>query len=104
MFKTIFLHNLGTFDGLFLYKALLRLMDKTIPRGVSSLIDSKNSFICIKCEVNGKKFEWKDSYRIFPVSLENLCKNFNVPGKTSSYNPDFNDVSILPLARESYFI
>ncbi len=87
----IFVHNLGSFDGLFLYKALLKLLDKT---KVKALIDTKNSFICITYEIEGKKFEWKDSYRIFPVSLENLCKNFNVPGKISSYNPEFNDISI----------
>ena len=90
-FQYYFLNNLGTFDALFLYKALLRLLDKT---KVKSLIDNKNSFICITYEIEGKKFIWKDSYQIFPVFLENLCKNFNVPGKISFYNPDFNDVSV----------
>lgn len=38
---------------------------------------------------------FKDSYRIFPISLDKLCKNFNVVGKLTPYNPLFNKISVL---------
>lgn len=38
--------------------------------------------------------KWIDSYRIFPVSLDNLCKTFHTEGKTEKYNPDFNKFSL----------
>lgn len=94
VFTTIFGHNLGSFDGFFLYKALLKLLNKD---QVKALIDTKNSFISITYENaprGGKKFIWKDSYRIFPVSLKDLCKNFNVIGKSSDYNEEFNYISV----------
>jgi len=30
---------------------------------------------------------FKDSFRIFPVSLKELCNIFGASGKTSKYNP-----------------
>ncbi len=90
-FETIFVHNLGSFDGLFLYKALSNYAK---PQQVSTIIDDKNKFIQIIFNINKTKMVWKDSYRIFPVSLDNLCKVFNVPGKVSKYNPDFNNINL----------
>lgn len=42
-------------------------------------------------------FKWKfvDSYRVFPSSLENLCKMYNVPGKFTKYKPEWNNISLL---------
>jgi hypothetical protein len=37
---------------------------------------------------------WKDSYRIFPVSLNELCKVFNVEGKLSTYKLDYNNLDL----------
>jgi hypothetical protein len=37
----------------------------------------------------------RDSYRIFPVSLDDLCKVFDVEGKVSKYNPEFNNLNLL---------
>jgi hypothetical protein len=37
---------------------------------------------------------FKDSLRIFDVSLNNLCKNFNVEGKLHNYDPDYNKPSL----------
>src|SRR6266404_368008 len=51
----IFYHNLGSFDGYFIFK---------------------------------------DSLRIFPVSLQELCSLFDVEGKTHPYNPLFNKLSL----------
>jgi hypothetical protein len=88
---TIFAHNLGDFDGYFLYKAL---MNHYNPEYINSIIDESNSFISIKYKTKDIVFEWKDSLRIFPMSLDNLCKLFGVQGKVTSYNPKFNDISL----------
>jgi hypothetical protein len=50
---TIFAHNLGDFDGYFLYKALLNYYPV---KDVNSLIDESNSFISISVD-HGYKFE-----------------------------------------------
>lgn len=43
-----------------------------------------------------KVVSWKDSFRLFPVSLDQLCKTFGcyAEGKTQTYNPAFNDISL----------
>lgn len=84
----IFVHNLGSFDGFFIYK-YLSVFAK--PEKVSTIIDDKNKFIQISYN---KEIIWKDSFRIFPVSLSDLCKNFGVEGKTSKYNIDFNTLDL----------
>ena len=38
---------------------------------------------------------FRDSFRIFPISLKNLCKNFEVEGKFSDYNIEFNNITLL---------
>ena len=40
--KTIFIHNLGSFDGYFIYKALSNIIDQT---NISTIIDPQNKFI-----------------------------------------------------------
>jgi hypothetical protein len=87
-------HNLGSFDGLFIYKALSKYFSKT-PDKVSTIIDDKNKFIQITLNCGDNKIVWKDSYRIFPVSLEELCKVFKVSGKTSKYDPRFNTIDLV---------
>lgn len=89
--STVFVHNLGSFDGIFLYKALLKTFDKNY---VSSIIDPKNNFISITYNDGLRNITWKDSYRIFPVSLVDLCKVFSVEGKIGKCNPEFNNISI----------
>ena len=91
---TIFAHNLGDFDGYFLYKGL---MNHYNPEHVTSIIDETNSFISIKllsAIKTGLSFEWKDSLRIFPISLDKLCTVFGVEGKLVPYNPKFNNISL----------
>jgi hypothetical protein len=96
---SIFAHNLGDFDGYFLYKGL---MNHYNPEHLSSIIDESNSFISIKL-LSGNKtgliFEWKDSLRIFPMSLDKLCALFGVQGKLIAYNPKFNDISLFDKGR-----
>jgi len=87
----IFAHNLGDFDGYFLYKGLMSCYN---PENVSSIIDDSNSFISISCNALGDLIEWKDSLRIFPMSLDKLCSMFGVTGKSTSYNPNFNNLEL----------
>ncbi len=87
---TIFAHNLGEFDGYFLYKGLMLCYN---PDQLSSIIDESNSFISIQ-HLNNPLIEWKDSLRIFPMSLNNLCKMFGVEGKITPYNPKFNNIEL----------
>jgi hypothetical protein len=93
---TIFVHNLGKFDGYFLYNGLLKTIDNI--KNVNTIIDNKNNFISIyytfKKDAKISTISWKDSFRLFPISLDQLCKTFQVIGKTSEYNLDFNDISL----------
>ena len=83
---TILVHNLGGFDGLFLFKYLTKILGPE----VNTLIDSNNKFI----QISYNKIKFIDSYRMFPVKLDALAKLFNVEGKTSTYNSKFNDFSL----------
>ena len=83
----VFAHNLGGFDGYFIYKGLL---DLNYPN-VETVVDQHNNFILIKYG----NIVFKDSYRIFPVSLNELCYNFGIQGKLSQYLDIFNQVNIL---------
>lgn len=89
----IFSHNLGSFDGYFIFKGLLELPDIDISK-VNSIIDDFHKFISIDILWKDSKFIFKDSLRIFPVSLQELCSLFGVEGKTHSYNPLFNKLTL----------
>ena len=89
--EVIFVHNLGTFDGFFLYKAL---SNRFKPEEVSCLIDTHNKFIQITLEIEKLKIVFKDSYRIFQVSLNDLCNILYLPGKSFSYKPEFHKRSL----------
>ena len=101
--KTVFVHNLGGFDGYFLYKGLLLYqasnqheVEKEVgktgkPMLAKTIIDPHNRFIFISTGL----ITFKDSFRIFPVSLNDLCKVFEVPGKLSEYNKSFNNLDEL---------
>lgn len=95
--EVIFVHNLGSFDGFFIYKALsIRFKPEEISclTIVMVMIDTHNKFIQITLNINKFKIIFKDSYRIFPVSLNDLCNILNLPGKTSKYNPKFHELSL----------
>jgi len=103
--STIFAHNLGSFDGYFIYKALMSHFECD---DVSMVVDDQNKFVCLQILKDGEIIiTFKDSYRIFPVSLNKLCQSFNVEGKVSDYNSDysnihklFNDISLLKQFKE----
>jgi|HubBroStandDraft_2_1064218.scaffolds.fasta_scaffold11044_2 hypothetical protein len=63
------------------------------PDQITALIDESKSFISIQ-HLNVPLIEWKDSLRIFPMSLDKLCKMFPVTGKTSPYNTDFSSIDL----------
>jgi len=92
----IFAHNLGSFDGYFLYKALI---NHFYPVLVAALIDESKSFISISLNLGTLKIVFKDSLRIFPVSLDNLCQIFKVKGKLVKYDIRFNDLSLFTNSR-----
>lgn len=86
----IFMHNLGSFDGYILYKYLIKYYNDNL----NCLIDHHNKFIEIELKINGIRYIWKDSMRIFNISLNELCENFDVKGKLSEYNPKFNNIEL----------
>ena len=89
----IFAHNLGNFDGYFIYKALLELPDVNI-NDVTCIIDNLHKFINIERATGIFKYLYKDSLRIFNVSLNDLCQVFKVEGKLQPYNQKFNNINL----------
>jgi len=87
LFRYIFSHNLGSFDGYFIYKALSNFFE---PNNISTIIDHHNKFIKINLKLDNKEITFLDSFRIFPVKLNKLCEVFGVEGKISKYNQEFN--------------
>jgi DNA polymerase type B, organellar and viral len=82
---------LGSFDGFFIYKALSNSFK---PEEVSCLIDSHNKFIQISLELKNIKIVFKDSYRVFQVSLKDLCSILSVQGKSSIYKEEYHTISL----------
>jgi len=85
--------DLGGFDGYFIYKGLLKYVDE--PSSVNTIINPFNKFIVINYLTDSGIIEFKDSYRIFPVGLNDLCNIFGIVGKLHKYLPEFNNISIL---------
>jgi len=65
-------HNLGSFDGMFLIRPITDLLGPS-----NIIIDQSKEFISIHLKACSITF--KDSYRIFPTSLFTLSNIFNVP-------------------------
>jgi hypothetical protein len=98
---TIFAHNLGGYDGYFLYKEFITIVENL--EDLDCLMDGDNKFITItnttlytndEDEECFSTLTWKDSLRIFPGSLDSICKQFNVDGKISKYNPEYNTIEL----------
>ncbi len=88
----IFMHNLGKFDGIYLIKGLLKIIHYN---NVKTIINKENEFIEINAKIYNYKFIWKDSFRIFNVSLKELCEIFNTnTKKLHSYKPEYNNISL----------
>nr|YP_010254605.1 DNA polymerase [Ganoderma sichuanense]QUA00738.1 DNA polymerase [Ganoderma sichuanense] len=86
----IFAHNLGSFDGYFLFKFLSHYY----PECVTGIVDFDNKFITITFNYYDKTFIFKDSFRLFPVSLNDLAEIFGLKGKID-YNPIYNNLAVL---------
>jgi hypothetical protein len=89
---TIFAHNLGGYDGYFIYKYFLSIV-KDID-ALTTMIDNANKFITIEYAFEDCKLTFKDSLRIFPGSLNDICKQFGVKGKLSDYKAEFNTIDV----------
>jgi hypothetical protein len=61
---------------------------------LETIIDKDKKFIQISLKQDSQTILFKDSLRIFDVSLKDLCKNFNVEGKLHSYDFDYNKPSL----------
>ena len=48
---------------------------------VECVIDDAGNYILIKIVYEGRSYTFKDSMRLFPISLNELCKAFNLPCK-----------------------
>jgi hypothetical protein len=73
---TILIHNLGSYDGYFIFKFLLMYLKEF--KQFKALIGKDNEFITIKY----KNIKFIDSCRLFgKLSLNDLCKLFKVEGK-----------------------
>lgn len=93
---SVFLHNFGGFDALYLIPQLLAYLngkDKETLE-IRPLMDSQGKYISVGVKFKigetgeGSKktdiftsFTFKDSYRVFPVSLAKLCEIMKVDGK-----------------------
>jgi len=87
----IFAHNLGSFDGLILFKGLVNICN---PDKIQTIVDKDNKFIQIQVSYKEISLTFKDSLRIFNVSLDSLCQTFNVKGKSSKYKLKYNNINI----------
>ena len=76
--NTVFVHNLGSFDGIFLHKYLINKYSKN---NVKTLMIDNNKFICVSVKLSKVEVTFKDSIRIFPSSMEDLSKIFSIEGK-----------------------
>ena len=93
----IFAHNLGSFDGYFILSGLLKYDSNT--ESYKTMIDDQNKIIGIEYNYNSIKWLFRDSCRIFPMSLAKLTKLFitnsqpeNV--KSIKYNKKWNNIDI----------
>jgi hypothetical protein len=84
---TVYVHNLGGFDSLYLIKSLYKISE------VNTLFRD-NKLISIKCRVlnsdkNSKnKYNtviFKDSYALLPLSLDDLIKSLNISTKKLNF-------------------
>ena len=89
--NTVFVHNLGSFDGIFLYKYLV---NKYSEKNVKTILDDNNRFICVSVKLSKVEVTFKDSLRIFPCSLEELANIFSIEGKLGCYKPEYNSIDL----------
>lgn len=82
-----FSHNLS-YDGYFILKYLHMFYP---PKDIKLKIDKNQKFVSIELHTAAPDSHiiiWKDSLRLFPLSLADLTKVMGLPGKTEAYNKD----------------
>jgi len=90
---TVFLHNLGNFDGYFILTGLLNM--KGVKKDdIKTIIDSDKNYGQLTFKGLNLDLVFKDSLRVFDVSLDVLCKHMNVIGKTGKYDEVFNSPTL----------
>ena len=57
---------------------MVKLYNKKL---ITSIIDDKNKVISIAYKSMDNSITFKDSYRIFPIKLDDLCQIFKVSNK-----------------------
>jgi len=87
---TVYAHNFGAFDGIFLFKHLLRY-GKAKPLVRDGKLISINLNLHIKGYKN-KTIIFKDSYLLLPQSLRKLCESFNVKTLKTYFPFNLNNV------------
>ena len=101
----VFAHNLGGFDGYFIFKYLfLTSSSFADPKLIKVMIDESNKFIKITQTSEYKRhgvihteemFTFKDSMRLLGgMSLNNLCKIYGVEAKLCSYKQIWNSLDL----------
>lgn len=85
--KFWYAHNMGNFDGLFIFAAATRLgiKSRALMAGASSIVEWQFSR-------NGQSIVLRDSFRLVPSSLDSAAKDFELPSrkflKKSDYSVD----------------
>ena len=101
--NVVFIHNLGGFDGNFIVKGLMLQLGKD---NVQNMMDADRKFIQINAQITIGEVKmnivFKDSMRVFNISLEGLCKNFGVAGKLSKYDPDWQNTQLIINVKNEY--
>lgn len=55
----IFVHNIGKFDGIFIFQALIKYFDSS---SLKTILDDEKSFIQITVTIKGQIITFKESY------------------------------------------
>jgi hypothetical protein len=89
----VWFHNLA-FDGRFIIWKLLDLGYEWVDKNpkfmqFTTLISSKNKFYQIEMNLSGNRIKFKDSLKLFPMSVKNLAKRFNLD--TSKGELDYSE-------------
>ena len=90
----LYSHNLGNFDGYLIFNAIYNIYGSNI----KILMDNENKFIEIKFD----NIILRDSYRILPLSLFDLCKL--IPNCKKKIKFNYNKINYNLIIKDSTFI
>jgi hypothetical protein len=84
---TFYAHFGGSFDIYLIIKTIIQI---TGNNSFEYLKDQSNSIFYFKFDYNGYTFVFKDSYKIIPLSLNEIIKGFNISVNDFSGKLPFN--------------